>query len=460
MTHRLFDREQLSSLVLEHGPSSQECAKAFVILEQLTRRRIDGTLASLCETRIEQSFNERLFSELFGYRTLLNNGAGSYNLHPGAYHLQAKNYYPTLGQNRRYYDDFSLGFFGPTLDERKVLAELKDLGTNLDAPQKSGSYGGMTTIEQAFRTAATNPTIDWVMVSNFDEIRLYRSNNPGKYEKVVLSEIISYSEFQYAYVLFSRRTLLGEQGKKSPLLKLSDGDKKMLLPARKGEQIRLIQEIAIPDPHGRMMPLHMMDEYLTAALTNIRSQYIWSSPDLEDDQLVSAYRDEQRGVEGRVEYSRANILRLSQYVRPKQVITPKGKTPLIEAIWIAYNIALFINLAINVISKHTSMYSARYQAHLCEVEGAVLECSNWAGVDNILDLQMGIDSTHVSLQDYEFHEKAVVQTVTEIIRELLFPFVRKSPDPYSHPGRPSIIVSRIRPPEKEIARVLAIFSTT
>src|SRR5206468_1893244 len=97
-------------------------------LALLRRLRERHRTRAYCETRIEQSFNEQLFAQVFGYQTLF-----SHDRVP--FHLLPKNYY---GGSR--YDDFALGFFG--VEPARIVAsvELKSPGVRLDRPQAGTDY--------------------------------------------------------------------------------------------------------------------------------------------------------------------------------------------------------------------------------------------------------------------------------------------------------------------------------
>src|SRR5437899_1536169 len=94
--HLFQDQLALKVFARSYARPPVSLSEAMTVLRILQRRRHEGFLDTVSETRIEQSFNERLFAELFGYRTLLRDGAGHY-------HLRPKTYY----ENGRY-DDFSL----------------------------------------------------------------------------------------------------------------------------------------------------------------------------------------------------------------------------------------------------------------------------------------------------------------------------------------------------------------
>ena len=124
----LFSEAQLRLFLSEHPLDADTCEKKLAILRILLRRKSDGTLAGLTEKRIEQSFNEQLFAQIFDYKTLLRDGEGEYHLLPQNYR--------NVGSGGTY-DDFSLGFFSPLEKVALATAELKSPGTDLDAIQPS-----------------------------------------------------------------------------------------------------------------------------------------------------------------------------------------------------------------------------------------------------------------------------------------------------------------------------------
>ncbi len=83
-------------------------------------------------------------------------------------------------REKTYRTSFS-GIFNPgTKTERWIaVGELKTPGTDLDAPQSRYPYE--TPVEQAFRYARHQPGVEWVIVSDMDEIRLYRNGYVDAY---------------------------------------------------------------------------------------------------------------------------------------------------------------------------------------------------------------------------------------------------------------------------------------
>ena len=78
----LLDPVRLRHLAFEYPRTTADTANRLALIDRLTSRRSNGTLQVLTETRIEQSFNERLFADLLGYRTLFSHGGGDYELVP------------------------------------------------------------------------------------------------------------------------------------------------------------------------------------------------------------------------------------------------------------------------------------------------------------------------------------------------------------------------------------------
>jgi hypothetical protein len=76
--------------------------------------------------------------------------------------------------------DGSLGFFGPDGAITRAVIELKDAKTPLDKKQ-AGREKGYTPIEQAYLYATKFDRCNWIIVSNFREIRLYNKSRTQDY---------------------------------------------------------------------------------------------------------------------------------------------------------------------------------------------------------------------------------------------------------------------------------------
>ncbi|MCS6822051.1 MAG: BREX-1 system adenine-specific DNA-methyltransferase PglX [Microscillaceae bacterium] len=86
--------------------------------------------------------------------------------------------------------DGVLGFFGVnTTPIVKVAIEIKRLEVNLDRPQAQ-RQDNFTPVEQGFYYASqAKDTCEWVIVSNFNEIRLYHYTDTKRYESFLFAEL-------------------------------------------------------------------------------------------------------------------------------------------------------------------------------------------------------------------------------------------------------------------------------
>ncbi len=87
--------------------------------------------------------------------------------------------------------DGVLGFFSVSRSPIiKVAIELKGLRIDLDKRQNQRA-DRFTPVQQAFHYAyQAKETCEWVIVSNFDEIRLYHASDPNRYESFLFEEIM------------------------------------------------------------------------------------------------------------------------------------------------------------------------------------------------------------------------------------------------------------------------------
>lgn len=155
-------------------------------------------LARTKEVSVQGPFLARIFGECLGYDQL----GGGAEMH----HLVAE-----LGVKQDS-ADAGLGFYSSTLKTTRVVVELKDAQTSLDARQISRA-NKETPVEQAFRYAFKEATCKWIIVSNFKEIRLYsKTSSIDYYESFKLDELTDPEKFRQFYFLFARENLIAETG--------------------------------------------------------------------------------------------------------------------------------------------------------------------------------------------------------------------------------------------------------
>lgn len=164
-----------------------------------------GTDTSLTERNLQQSFVSDIFSDVLGYRRP-RGSAGEFELLP-----------ESLSEGGDGFPDVLLGHFeqddGDLVeDERKVVGELKDPGTDLDKVDPSRLK---SPVEQAFEYAITNGlSVRWVVVSNMEEIRLYHHGSIDHYDTWEIDDFLSdgelTDEFWEFYFIIHREYLIGD----------------------------------------------------------------------------------------------------------------------------------------------------------------------------------------------------------------------------------------------------------
>ncbi len=158
------------------------------------------------ETQVEQAFNSSIFSEVLGYVPLNA---------PHATH----NIVPKRSSGGRDIPDFVLGTFNPGagIERWRVVGEIKSIHVNLDLPQMS-RFNPETPVEQGFRYALNGkPGVEWIIVTNFIEIRLYRNGYAGAYHKWDLENLCTPDRFFEFWALLRQPSLCPDTGTSSTL---------------------------------------------------------------------------------------------------------------------------------------------------------------------------------------------------------------------------------------------------
>ena len=88
-------------------------------------------------------------------------------------------------------------------DKKFMVIEIKGQGTDLDKRQ-SGRSDNKSPVEQAFGYAINTGDVDWIMVSNYDEFRLYNYYEKTKYISFNVAELLDKEMFAYFMLSFSR----------------------------------------------------------------------------------------------------------------------------------------------------------------------------------------------------------------------------------------------------------------
>ena len=154
------------------------------------------------ETAVQGAFMTRLFNQVFGYLEIMDDTL--------CYNQEREN--KTILDTTE--ADGALGFFYKDTGKKdvRVVIELKDARTPLDKKQNRSSH--LTPVEQAFSYANKNGSkCGWVIVSNFVETRLYKSNSSLEYETFDMRKMKDEKEFLRFYYFLCKEHLIAETGK-------------------------------------------------------------------------------------------------------------------------------------------------------------------------------------------------------------------------------------------------------
>ena len=88
-------------------------------------------------------------------------------------------------------------------DKKFMVIEIKGQGIDLDKRQ-SGRSDNKSPVEQAFGYAINTGDVNWIMVSNYDEFRLYNYYEKNKYISFNIGELLNKETFAYFMLSFSR----------------------------------------------------------------------------------------------------------------------------------------------------------------------------------------------------------------------------------------------------------------
>ncbi|MCL1908051.1 MAG: BREX-1 system adenine-specific DNA-methyltransferase PglX [Holophagaceae bacterium] len=162
------------------------------------------------EVSVQGRFLESVFEKVLGYCTFLERSEdGEYN--------QVQE---CKTEGDRTASDGALGFFASDKKIIRAVIELKDATAKLDERRQSSNF--YSAVEQGFSYAHKNGSgCKWVIISNFAEIRLYKSTSSLEYEKFLITELDDEAEFKRFYALLCKDNLI-HKDRKSAVEKLYD----------------------------------------------------------------------------------------------------------------------------------------------------------------------------------------------------------------------------------------------
>lgn len=179
-------------------PSPEKLAKAKSLLEGWQKALKDSDLEKTKEKSVQGKFLSTFFEDILGYSDVTT-GNEEYTL------IQ----HPRI-ENDSKEPDGSLGWFTKDKKITKAVIELKDAKTQLDKKQNRGSEK-LTPIEQAYLYSTKYGGCNWIIVSNFKEIRVYNKHKTQEYyEKFDVMDLTQDSELKRFYFLLSQQNLISK----------------------------------------------------------------------------------------------------------------------------------------------------------------------------------------------------------------------------------------------------------
>ena len=193
--NRIFKESFIEYKLESFEISIEELAEKKEKIQDFVKFIKSGKIKDYNEEQLQATFATEVFEETLGYKNSLNE--------TWEYELERKT--DVDGQK----PDIVLGEF--TSEESKVMAvvELKDF-KYYDLDKKQNRVGDKRTpVEQGFGYAPKfGGNCRWVLISNFNEIRLYDKNDENQYERFYIEDLEDDFELKRFLYLLSKENIL------------------------------------------------------------------------------------------------------------------------------------------------------------------------------------------------------------------------------------------------------------
>lgn len=195
----LFSKKYIKQILSFQTTQILSVDKKKKIIQNWQQQIQTGKIDFLNETQLDITFLNEIFGEVLGYQYQ----------NPSEWNLEVK---PTFKEGRKI-PDAILGFCN--LEEDRIVRaviELKGTSVNLDKNQNRKDFKG-TPVEQAFSyVSRLGGKCDWVIVSNFIEIRLYHSTDMYKYQSFQIVNLLEDKNFELFCAILSKNHLFLKNG--------------------------------------------------------------------------------------------------------------------------------------------------------------------------------------------------------------------------------------------------------
>ena len=193
----IFNRKLLG-MAIANMPEIPNLAEKRAALRNWKQAIESGAIKQAGEIALHGDFLIDLFCRVLGYARLSDS--------PALWHLS----HEQKSVNDATKADGALGFFTPDAADVRAVIELKRSGTDLDAKQGKMNR---SPVEQAFSYAPKHGKLcRWVIVSNYEELRLYHASSALECEEFRVAELTQDAEFSRFYALLCRERFLSKQG--------------------------------------------------------------------------------------------------------------------------------------------------------------------------------------------------------------------------------------------------------
>ena len=200
----LFNKRLLQSHLNNFEyPQGYDFERVEKIIDKWQESIQNGNYDRTKETQVQASFLHYFFNIILGYTEMHDNSETWHLINEAKTELDGTK------------ADGALGYF--TKDEKsnvtRAVIELKDAKTHL-AQKQSTRKDYDSPISQAFSYSSKFDRCDWIIVSNFKEIRLYnKERGQGYFESFEILNLKDEKEFKRFYFLLCKQNLLDKNRK-------------------------------------------------------------------------------------------------------------------------------------------------------------------------------------------------------------------------------------------------------
>ena len=195
----LFNKKLLQSYLNNFAlPKDYDFARAQNIISKWQEAVRNGNYDRTKEEQVQSTFLTRFFGIILGYSEIHDSPNEWYLINEAKTEIDGTK------------ADGALGYFSKTKNITRAVIELKDANTSLDKKQSTRKDYD-SPVSQAFSYSSKFDRCDWIIVSNFKEIRLYnKDRGQGYYESFEILKLDDEKEFKRFYFCLSKQNLLDE----------------------------------------------------------------------------------------------------------------------------------------------------------------------------------------------------------------------------------------------------------